>query len=1742
MAASVRFLIFALASLMLIPGFASSKDVKPFFHAQTARDAARYESFLRRNWTPNKKSSDSWRQEGDQSLNKGDARTAAGLYAAAVVSNSNDADAWSGLARALLLTKPANSRERYDLPANASGAALIAYQRAKSDKQKAAALGILGEALARRSFWRPSITAYKTSLALNDNAAIRATLTKLRAQYGFRITDYSVNSDAASPRLCVQFSETIDRTVADYAKFFSVNGKDPVGVRAENRQICLEGFQHGERYEVAVRSGLPSSVDEPLQKSAQLRIYVKDRSPSVRFTGRNYVLPTKGQQGIPVISVNASALKLKVYRIGDRGLVEAVTRGQFQQQLSNWSEREIANKARKVWNGTLDVKTELNENVATAFPVTETLGKLEPGVYIMTARPSMTKGEQYGDVATQWFIVSDLGLTTFSAEDGIHAVVRSLETAKPVAGAVVKLLAKSNEVLGSSRTNKSGYLKFDAGLSRGTDGSAPALIVAETQNGDYAFLNLTAPAFDLTDRGDAGRASSKGGVEGFIFTERGVYRAGEQVHLTGMLREASARAAPMSATTAVFTRPDGVEYRRTVLQDDGLGGRTYSLQLGKSVMTGTWQVALHTDPKAPPVATTSFLVEDFVPERLSLELKPDATEFTANRDLTINVLGKYLYGPPASKLALDGDIIIRPRKNGLVKYPGFSFGLADQKPVPTRQKLEALGATNEQGTAAPKVRLPVLPSTTRLLNATVLMRMIEPGGRSIERRITLPIKPQRAIIGLKPTFADNVAKENSDADVRVVALDATGAPQAGKKLTYELFKIRQSFQWYSQNGSWRYQPVSYTNRIATNTFTVGGDGTATLSLPVEYGRYRLEVSSPGEQDVISSIVFTAGWYTGADANTPEKLDLALDKSAYRPGENANMTITSEHPGEALIAVMDKGIRLTRNVTVKRGRTDVQIPVGDWGAGAYVSATLFRPMDRKAKRMPARSLGITWLKIDPEERTLKLALDTPEKIKSGTRLRVPVKIENHTPGETVHMTVSAVDVGILNLTRYKTPKPLDHYFAQRRLGAAYRDLYGRLIDGMSAQRGSIRSGGDGGNSLEMSGNPTTDVTVAEFSGLVKLNSDGTANVDFDLPAFNGTVRITAVAWSTNRMGSTTSDVIVRDPVAMLVSKPRFMHLGDTAKIAVDLHNLEAPSGVFQIGLTSSADTSLKLSQSVTLAKDDRSLERLELKATRLGKTQYNLTVQGPGGLELKRQFTLDVAPPAQNIRRRSTQTLAANTGRLNLSADLIADLIPETARVSVSVGPFAGIDMPGLFTSLQSYPYGCAEQTTSRAMPLLYLSKLDAAKTFAQRFKVRERIQKALTRLANLQGPSGAFGLWNAGGGDLWLTAYVSDFMSRAKEQGYEVDGRIFGQALDRLQNFVSFSNDVENGGASLAYAIYVLSRNGRTPIGDLRYFADAKLESFETPMAQAMIGAALGMYGDKERAATVFASAIDLLGKKADTETYRADFGTRLRDSAAVLTLVSESNLPGARRTELAELLSRLRSRSDLTSTQEKAWLLLAAQAMADDAKRLKLEVAGQTTTGALMRTYSAAQLIAAPIPIRNMSADQTRATITVTGDSLTPEPALSQGFTVERTFYTLAGKEADLQKLSAGNALRQNDRFVVVLNIASKGNKRGRVLLEDRLPAGFTIENPRLVDSGSISSLSWLKSAIQPVHSEFRDDRFAAAFNMTSSDKTTATVAYIVRATTPGTFVHPAASVEDMYRPSRFARTSSGKITVQAR
>ena len=679
------------------------------------------------------------------------------------------------------------------------------------------------------------------------------------------------------------------------------------------------------------------------------------------------------------------------------------------------------------------------------------------------------------------------------------------------------------------------------------------------------------------------------------------------------------------------------------------------------------------------------------------------------------------------------------------------------------------------------------------------------------------------------------------------------------------------------------------------------------------------------------------------------------------------------------------------------------------------------------------------------------------------------------------------------------------------------------------------------------------SIALYSGLVTVGDDGKASVPVEIPDFNGELRLMAVAWSAEQVGASSAPLTVRDAAPALLSLPRFLAPGDDATATLLIDNVDGAAGDYMVTLTASGPVELEKSQSFTLKQGERRTAEFPIKALGQGIASIALNVEGPGGFKVTREYPIQMRTPYFPVTNVST--LAQGAGeRFVAKAELLAPFVPGSGAVNVSFSRLRGVEPGPLLDALYRYPYGCTEQLTSGAMPLLFVDVLGGEAGRGPERAVRPRIQKAVNSLLNRQGQDGAIGLWREGDGGAtpWIGAYATDFLYRAKEQGYGVPDEALERAYSALQYVarvnrwapVSYQLRANSGAGSndttqflrrrsAAYALYVLARAGRADLSDLRYFHDALLLQTPSPLARAHIASALHMMGDKARATSAFKAAEAALGFNNTGDYYQ----TALRDAAGVVALAAEAGRDATVERATAAFEEYMKEPNRL-HTQEKAFSLLAAQALLREGGPLKISVNGVTIDGINAPTITPpySDLEGDGVIFENISGGQVFRTVSVSGAPVSAPPPLSNGFSVSKRITTLSGAAVDL----AG--VQQNDRLVIAIKGNARDDRLHPAIIADLLPPGFEIETILKPADGAAQSggaggaYRWLGKISRTKIAEARDDRFIAALDIR---KESFTVAYIVRAVTPGAYLMPGVVVEDMYRPGYVGRTSAGKLTV---
>jgi len=1574
----------------------------------------------------------------------------------------------------------------------------------------------------------------------------------------------------AEPRACLEFSQNLSTDPSiNYADYLVMDPATTFQTDVSGNLLCLSGLPFEPERQVTIREGLPSASGERTEYDETFTLTFGDRPAYVGFAGSGVILPRSEADGIAIETVNVSRLHVEVLRVPDRILSQHyLAQGESNDEggWGYWSFNSAGEDVGvQVYEGHIDIANGSLRNTAitTVFALGAALRELRPGAYVVKVRDASPGAGQRGGGESEnespassyrWILYTDMALQSFSGATGLDVVVRSLRTARPLANTTVTLIAHNNEELARARTDREGRVHFADALVNGEGPARARYVMAYGAEGDFTALDLQRPALDLSDRGVDGRRAP-GDIDAYLYTERGIYRPGENVRLIGLIRDEIGRAISDRPSTLVVYRPNGTEARRIRMTEAVDGGAiAKNIAVDRAAPRGVWRAELLVDGQEAVAGYVSWSVEDFVPQRLRVQVQANESVLRAGQTRPINVQADFLYGAPGAGLAVEGEGRLMIDPNPFPDFATYSFGRVDESFDEQFFQLSPT-VTDGQGRAQLLLQLPSEPETTLPLRTRIVASVADPGGRMVREDFVVPVRLRDIYIGLAPQFENRRAGAGERVAYDVIALNADGRRVAVRDVQWQIVREDWSYDWYLDNGTWRWRRTGRDIPVDGATVTIGAGQPLRIAKDgLREGSYRLIVRDT-RSGAESSQRFGVGWGGPADDDaTPDMVSVVAPADPVRPGARARVQIRPPYPGEAQIVVATDRVIETRTVRVGADGATIDLPVtNDWGSGAYVLVTVMTPRDPVNLPVPRRAVGVAYVPVDMGQRTLQVDAGAGlQNVRPRTTINVPVQVRNAPLGERVRVAIAMVDEGILNITRYQSPNPVDYFFGRRALGVDVRDDYGRLLNPNLGAPATARQGGDslGGEGLTVV--PTR--TVAIVSEIVEVRG-GRANIEIAIPDFNGTLRLMAVAWSESAVGQDAEQIIVRDPVVAELILPRFLAPGDEAQGTLNIDNVEGPNGTYTVTVSGSSTAQIQAQpRRFSLNRNQRQTALIPIVGGPLGVGTISLRLEGPQGFApIERSYDIQSRAPFLPITITTTEPLAAGAS-WRAPPDALAWFQPS-AHALISFSNLAGLDPAPILDELYRYPYGCTEQLVSVAMPLLYYNTLAAEANRQRDPRITRRLQDAVTQILDRQGPDGAFGLWHAGDGyaSPWLGAYATDFLLRAQRAGLAVPRQPMQQAyaalrrVARLNDFGSVgydfevyrwpgSNDTEQllRSRSAAYALYVLAKAGEADIGQLRYYHDTHLNNEPSPLARAQIGAALARMGDRARSRNAFRLAERALGYRNTGDWYQSP----LRDLAGVLALAAEAGE--------TDLVNRLRQRlerdapdADRLMTQEQAQLLLAANALLERAGPVNVSLNGEQMRE--RRIIADAQRLAAGLVFSNNARGTVWRSLSLTGAPRQAPPAMQNGYAIDKRVFRLDGSLADL------DAVRQGDRVVIVLSGQPEGARNYPTVLVDLLPAGLEIETTLGPADGSGSNwdgttrtgpFSWIGAITNAQVSEARDDRYVASANITGGFR----FAYIARAVSPGRYTLPAAQVEDMYRPGVMARTETGSIRIAPR
>lgn len=1507
----------------------------------------------------------------------------------------------------------------------------------------------------------------------------------------------------------------------------------------------------GKEYTLVVSPDLLAADGSRLEKELRQRVFSGELTPAAGFASQGSVLPARDSRGLPVVSVNVAEVDVEFLRVRPDQLPTFFSQYQRGGRRGSWEldsrygERTpISTLAEPVYVNRFILGGRQNERLLTYLPTQDIKELQEPGLYFAVLKRT---GAFDGEFDTAFFSVSDIGLHTRAYKDKLFVHTASLADGSPLKKVDLRVLDGKGEVVLRGSTDGNGNALLDYTLD------AAHVLVAGAGK-DSSFLPFNQPALDLSEFAVAGRDNAWFDV--FAWSGRDLYRPGETLRLSALLRDNDGKpvAAGSNGGQPVFLRlkqPDGKVFRETRLLPGEQGYFSFEQTLPAEAPTGRWQVELRTDPASrEAIQGMTLRIEEFLPERMKLDLDSPQTTLGSGDALRVQADGAYLYGAPADGNRFTARLAVAAEQKPVEGLPGYFFG-DPTVPLPREAKDVIDTTLPANGQLREDVDLPEEAAMAKAPVAVVLSgSLYETGGRTVTRSLKRVLWPAAALVGVRPLFnAEDGADANSTARFELIRVNAAGVAQPAKGLKITLVRELRDYHWTFNDNRWAYD---FTRRFENkDTRTVDAAGSAVgFDFPVEWGEYRVDVFDPST-GLTSRYPFRAGWSWGDDNRgldaRPDKVKLALDRTGYKAGDTLQVTVTPPHAGKGVLMVESDRMLYVQDIDAKPGAT-FSIPVtAEWERhDVYITALVFRGGSAPSRITPARAVGVVHVPMDRKARTVAVGLVAPRQMRPEQALPVTVSAPQ-LAGRVAHVTVSAVDVGILNITRFPVPDAAAHFFAQRRLGIDAYDIYSRVIESFDGGSGRLKFGGDMAlAALPQAKRPTARVqTVDLFTGPVRLDAKGNARVQLKVPDFNGTLRVSALVYSDDRYGRQEAETVVRAPVLAEASMPRVLAPGDRSTVTLDVQNFTGKPGQFNVRVDSEGPLSVgDGSRTVQLGVDGKTTLSFPLTA-RDGHSVAKVRVRVDGnGLRADRRYELPVRAAWPQVLRSQVRTLDP-LAAVSLDASLGEGLMADSVTARLMVSPLPPIPFASALQGALNYPYGCAEQTTSKGYAALLLDAATSSLLGADGLDAtarRERMEGAFGRLSSMQVANGNFSMWGDDGYvNPWLTPYITEFLLDARDAGFAVPDGVLQKALNRL------SEDLLSGGnpfygqdrrenltfANQAYSGYVLARVNRAPLGTLRTLYDNERDKAIGGLSLVHLGVALTLQGDRRRGEASIAAGF---GKaSSDRPEYFGDYGSAVRDDALMIALTHEHGLAragwDARAVALGRELEARRNSGYLwLSTQEQVALARLGKALAanHDAR-----VAGELVLGGTTATIGARRLFARSFDAGQL-ADGVRfspqgqppmfASIDVAGIPRSAPAPDNRLIGVQRSYYGTDGKPWTPRPLKEGEALIV--RVSVTANSAMPD-----ALLTDLLPAGLEIENFNLGDARQWADvvvdgigISDRSSAADVRHEEFRDDRYVAALNLSKGSR--ASVFYLVRAVTPGSYNVPPPLVEDMYRP----------------
>jgi uncharacterized protein YfaS (alpha-2-macroglobulin family) len=1577
--------------------------------------------------------------------------------------------------------------------------------------------------------------------------------TAIPSPYVLTIGDVNTEHDGTTGSIRVSTSQqVIPAGIAD-AISLSPAVKFTTQVTETGFVISSDNFDQSKSYTLTIGKGIHGRIGGILHEEYMTNITFGQLEPAISFVNdKGVYLSGKGAKNIEVKIINVPRIKVVISKIYENNLLAAPQSGYRPQETTRNTEVQTASESEEegedgpvensssgdltvgdvIYEQEMDTRllprsSTSNINRILHLDISDKLPEFK-GIYHVMIRST----KNYWVRDSRFVSLSDIGMIAKEGKDKILVFTNSIKTATPMTGVTVQAYGANNQLLGAGNTNADGVAEI-AFTRKEFAGFHPAMLVARSAD-DFNYLPFGTTRINTSRFEVGGKHTNPSGLDAFIYPERDIYRPGERVNFSLILRDGHWKSPGELPLVLKFLLPNGKELRTFRKTTNAQGSVEGSVDIAATAITGSYSLEVYTSNDIL-LATQPFRIEEFMPDRIKVTAALNKPLLETGDVARLDIHAVNFFGPPAANRNYECEIQVHQLNFRPKNYPDYNFYLSGQSS--TFDKNVRQGKTDDQGNAAEKYEVPDIFKNIGQLQANFFTTVFDETGRPVSRRTSIDIYTQPVFFG--------VAEDgylfyplNQTITFPLIALDRNEKVVNGTSARVQVIK-HEYHTVLTKNGEYfRYESQEEDKLISSGLVTVSGESTKYQFVPRSPGDYEIRVSLPGANSYVSRDFYSWGPWGGDNSsfqvNNEGHIDISPDKTNYFTGENVTALFKAPFDGRMLITMETDKLVSYQYVQVDKHTARVTLPLtADDLPNVYITATLIKAHDLSDIPLTVAH-GFQSVKVEAKERHMPVEIQAQATVRSHTHQKVTVKA---TPGSMI--TLAAVDNGVLQVSDFSTPDPYAHFYAKRALEVTGYDLYPLLFPEVKAALSS--SGGDGEGDMKKRTNPMPAKRIkilSYWSGIAHADGSGEASFEFDIPQFSGSVRLMALAYKDESFGSKDLNMTVADPIVLSSALPRFMSPGDTVTMPVTISNTTASGG--------SADVRLRLSGPLHPIGDQQ--QSLSINANSEGRAEFHLAAPptiGVGKVTVQvdskgEKFTdeteIGVRPSAPLQKLTGSGSIPAGSSQaVNWS---IGDYIPASVDYRLVLSRSPAAELGPWLSRLVEYPYGCTEQTVSIAFPQLYfgdLADLVRSKNVdaSQKVNANANVQAAIRKIRMRQLYNGAVTLWdNEGTENWWATIYSAHFLIEAQKAGFDVDksllSTMLGYVNNRLKNRETITywyNRTFNrkiAPEEVAYGLYVLSLAGQPNVSVMNYYkANPTMLSLD---CRYLLSAAYALAGDRRSFQQVV--PVSYTGEEANTET-GGSFASAIRDESLALDVLVDADPNNAQIPVMARhVVDKLKSRYWF-STQELAFSVLGLGKVARQA------AGSSVTADVLVDGKKVATMDGNPLKLSTReiagnahSGATPEVNITARGNGKlyyfweTEGISASGSYKEEDSYLRVRKRFFDrFGRPLTENSFKQNDLVIVEISLERTfSTDVDNVVITDMLPAGFEIENPR---TKNIPGMDWIKDEDSPTALDVRDDRINLFVDLHSEKQV---YYYAVRAVSPGVYHMGPVSADAMY------------------